>query len=84
METVTITELILSISGIYICKFYDCAKFHYHQIIGNKAIINQNSQILVSGHLNPFERCAPVLAPEAKKSEKIEITYFWPEMTFVR
>ena len=23
---------------------------------------------------NPFERCVPVLVPEAKKSEKIEIT----------
>ena len=31
--------------------------------------------------LNPFERCVPVLA---KKSEKIEITYFWPGMTYVR
>ena len=33
---------------------------------------------------NPFERCVPVLVPEAKKSEKIEVTYFWPEMTYMR
>ena len=36
-----------------------------------------------SVQLNPFKRCAPVLV-QAKKSEKIEITYFWPEMTYVR
>ena len=34
--------------------------------------------------LNPLERCVPVLVPKAKKSEKIEITYFWPEMTYVK
>ena len=34
--------------------------------------------------LNPLERWVPLLVPEAKNSEKNEMTYFSPEMAYMR
>ena len=34
-----------------ILEFYDCKKFQYHQVAGEKVINNQNFQVFVSDHL---------------------------------
>ena len=44
METVTLTKIQIQFS-LYSFKFYDCSKFHYRQVTGEKVIDNQNFQI---------------------------------------
>ena len=40
----TVTKLLISVFAISIPKFYDCAKFHCHQVAGEKVVNNQNFQ----------------------------------------
>ena len=40
--------------SVCICKFYDCAKFHYHQVAGKMLSQVKVLKILVFDHLNPI------------------------------
>ena len=44
METVTVTKIVVSISGVCL-RFYDCARFHYHQIAGKSCHKSKSSNI---------------------------------------
>ena len=51
METMTVTNNRFQF-WLCISKFYDCTKFRYNQVAGEKIINDQNFQIFVSEHLN--------------------------------
>ena len=52
METMTVRKIATSVLAMY-SKFYECAKFHNHQMVGEKVINDQNFQIFVSDKLQP-------------------------------
>ena len=43
METITLEKFRL-LFWLCVSKFYDCTKFHYHQVAGEKVINDQNFQ----------------------------------------
>ena len=44
MEMMTVTKLWLQF-GLFISKFYNCTKFYYHQVVGEKVTNDQDFQV---------------------------------------
>ena len=55
METMTVRKISTSVLAS-ISKFYNCTKFHFHQVAGEKVVNNKNFQLFASDHLKVSEK----------------------------
>ena len=64
MKTITVTNILTSALAMY-SKFYDCTKFNYHQVAGEKLINDQNFQTFCLDTVIVMNRVANSPAPES-------------------